>query len=829
MGNSFTAKSYIGLFNYALYKDVTHFYRSSITSNAAHKAIHNIMQNLLTLDIIKYQNAQALFKFYIDKGMPVTGHSVMTLNALFHKFFSKYSHDDVRNKCFFWLVNGDYISVDVNCNKELLLRLISYDNINTMPKQDGDSRSNDLYDTLFNSNEKCTLFSEFQLEIQSPATNESKLKEAFEVNAEMDRQIHEYFKEKIAFCIDQFEKKTMALTEFMKFINVAVSYLDNTLKCNTIYSDDEIKTIESFRLLKRALSEMYISLENILKSDNHISVKIELLKLLKNILLADLGPLMGAEVRSSAHKEFFICMNKIVITETKVDDDDLVYASDEKEMNSTTLKHNCVLVSEGQEFVLKDESANRTSTVLHCFLALAQTKQPLTQKIITSILQIQKDKSLDKCLVKKVLDKIVNMIGVNDFVNYIDKNIVSVLYFWSLKGNSFNELQVDLLGFASLESFLQKHKKWLISTDILWQKGGDIHNCDFLKKSETSAAYIIEDLTDCNIMLYLCENQPLAIFHVLFSLWKTVLDENVFELKVLALHAFITFLEFVPLGVDSDAFVYNFACKSFAHGINDCQNSEVIKVFIKGAEIVLKRLMPDRVDLIRKSVSQLLAILVIKKEEGFEKDCKSLFTYLVVDMKHYLMGSEDVVDFVSSLSEGAVDDVNCSTMQLFLSKLKTHKLSLNYPSPEMLINLRHFISTNKHYVNALYRGISTKGFSEDCGSSCVHQIVHSLNNILKSTQYDDKSNICQKILPPLVGLMLHCSSERYVDALSTQINNFFSYIWEQTFDSQCEDAGDSQINVRINSTLDIGQKMVVQYMLGVVDFIRLQRSYYRTR
>lgn len=92
-----------------------------------------------------------------------------------------------------------------------------------------------------------------------------------------------------------------------------------------------------------------------------------------------------------------------------------------------------------------------------------------------------------------------------------------------------------------------------------------------------------------------------------------------------------------------------------------------------------------------------------------------------------------------------------------------------------------------------------------------------------------QSNICQKILPPLVGLILHCSSEKYIDNLSTQINNFFSYIWEQTFDSQCDDAGDSQSNIRINSTLDIGQKMVVQYMLDVVDFIRLQRSYYKAR
>lgn len=182
-------------------------------------------------------------------------------------------------------------------------------------------------------------------------------------------------------------------------------------------------------------------------------------------------------------------------------------------------------------------------------------------------------------------------------------------------------------------------------------------------------------------MMYLCENQPLAIFQVLFSLWKSVLDENVFELKVIALHTFTTFLEFVPLGVDSDAFVCNFTCKSFAHGIRDCHRANEIKVFLKGAELVLKRFMPDKVDLIRKSVSQLLTILIIKKEEGFEKECKQLVDYLVIDMKHYLKDSEDVVDFVSLMPEGADDNVNyeCSTMSSFMTKLKTHKLNLNYP------------------------------------------------------------------------------------------------------------------------------------------------------
>lgn len=299
------------------------------------------MQNLLTLDIIGYPNTQALFKFYIDKGMPVTDQSVMTLNTLLFKYFSKYSYEDVRNQCFMWLVNGDFISVDVKCTKELLLRLISYENINLIPKQD--SGRNDLYDTLFNSNERCILFSEFQLEIMNQSADESKLKDVYEANSEIDRVIHDYFKEMMVSCIVKFERKNMKLVEFVKFVNVTVNYLDIILKCNAL-SDDDNKMMEIFCLIKKALSEMYISLECILKSDNQIATKVELLTLLKTILLADLGPVMGAKVRTSVHKEFFICMNKIIISETKADDEDVVYAGDEKEINCTTLKHNCVLV-----------------------------------------------------------------------------------------------------------------------------------------------------------------------------------------------------------------------------------------------------------------------------------------------------------------------------------------------------------------------------------------------------------------------------------------------------------------------------------------------------
>lgn len=61
------------------------------------------------------------------------------------------------------------------------------------------------------------------------------------------------------------------------------------------------------------------------------------------------------------------------------------------------------------------------------------------------------------------------------------------------------------------------------------------------------------------------------------------------------------------------------------------------------------------------------------------------------------------------------------------------------------------------------------------------------------------------------------------------MNMFFNYIWEQTFDERFETRDISQVNWRMNSVLDVGHKMVIQYMLDVVDFIRLQKSYYKAR
>lgn len=180
-------------------------------------------------------------------------------------------------------------------------------------------------------------------------------------------------------------------------------------------------------------------------------------------------------------------------------------------------------------------------------------------------------------------------------------------------------------------------------------------------------------------MNYLCEHQPSAIFKTLIKLWENVLNENIFEFKVLLLHNFMTFLETVPLGHQSDAFVCKFACSSISHAVKNSQSKPEIGVFVKALKTVFEKFLIHNVDVLRKAVSEVLSVLMIKKEEGFNAECAELLDYLVLDMKDYLKQSEDVVDFVASLSQKSTENINCTTKTKFLEQLKILTKSLSCP------------------------------------------------------------------------------------------------------------------------------------------------------
>lgn len=131
-------------------------------------------------------------------------------------------------------------------------------------------------------------------------------------------------------------------------------------------------------------------------------------------------------------------------------------------------------VSKKQEFILKDELANRTSTALHLFLAISQIKKSLTQRIVNRIIYFQKEKSYNQKLTKKVLNKVVIVTNINNIEAYLDRNLLCFLHFWFTNNYNFEDIPFQLFGFETLRKFIDIHKNWLISSYILWCKKGNL-------------------------------------------------------------------------------------------------------------------------------------------------------------------------------------------------------------------------------------------------------------------------------------------------------------------------------------------------------------------
>lgn len=146
------------------------------------------------------------------------------------------------------------------------------------------------------------------------------------------------------------------------------------------------------------------------------------------------------------------------------------------------------------------------------------------------------------------------------------------------------------------------------------------------------------------------------------------------EFKLTSLHAFIVFFEKIPLDLPSDAFVCNFICKSFAYGIRNCQNSEELQGFSKAVKLVLEKLLPGKVDIIRQSLNELLTILKVIEKEGLKRECGAL----TEDMKNYLQASgEDVVDY-AALSQSP-EDRSFSTLTAFTDNIKQQISTITNP------------------------------------------------------------------------------------------------------------------------------------------------------
>lgn len=163
-------------------------------------------------------------------------------------------------------------------------------------------------------------------------------------------------------------------------------------------------------------------------------------------------------------------------------------------------------MSERNDSVLKDESVNRTLTVLHCVFALVVTKNSLINTVITEIMQMQKEKSLDKNLVTKVLNRITKNISKMSIDAYTNEKVLYILNYWFSKNNSLEDLPIFLFGFNDVDMFLERHLKWLIAADILWRKNGLVKDSDVLKQVQSKSGESVDTLIEvtfyCIVIYY---------------------------------------------------------------------------------------------------------------------------------------------------------------------------------------------------------------------------------------------------------------------------------------------------------------------------------------
>lgn len=78
-----------------------------------------------------------------------------------------------------------------------------------------------------------------------------------------------------------------------------------------------------------------------------------------------------------------------------------------------------------------------------------------------------------------------------------------------------------------------------------------------------------------------------------------------------------------------------------------------------------------------------------------------------------------------------------------------------------------------------------------------------------------------------MGLILTCSTDIHLNIFSEQIKKVFEYICEKSYTSS-ENNEDNNIS-KESHKLNMDDKMIVEYMLNIVDFVRLQTTHYKTR
>ncbi|XP_045535989.1 serine-protein kinase ATM [Papilio machaon] len=1000
---------------------------SGISSHIA--AIHGVLQTILSLNILDYMSIKPLLLMYYEKGMPISDSSVQTLNILFRKFYSKCCYNYGRTKCFKWFINGRVTQLYVVTLRDLFLTLLLNDNISNNVKSIGCVENETLHHILFNTVDKSILYADFELEISKPELKNECIRQALEINDEMNYQVIEYLQEKLMECNEKIESKDFDLLECLKILKVTLTYLDIALK----YNYNKVLNEQIYDNFKSILKTAYTVSSKTLKSGIQISEKNALLKTLQPILLEEYDTVLNNDVRTCIDNDFFHCINEILNSDVPSDDDD-----SDTDMSYNVLKHNCifflaayckknlnyrdellelilnpklynfsssldvdfalkcirflnqsdiedapieltfvlmqsmckdlfrnsnataailktllqimnrvwqhgdnmrrnclimvksylhrcenmyyppevaalvyecttkiiilnykdtnpieltfkdvlidkikgnihsirlycgylinemteaftdedelscllnlkdlftVVLSNEKETILKDELNNRTATVLHTYYVLALNKPSRIHRIVQEIVFLQREKSLDKQTVKKVLNIILNKVMQNTIDNYLDQNILCLLQCWLEKKLPLDNFPLYLFNYDSDDLFYKKYMNWLVSADILWRHQGNLQKSDMMRKfkqiqsEETileesfcsiiilSLPYIVNEKYSLSVNKFSCKESTSAACRMFQQMrqmlqsetWSKLFVENMDQLVLLtALHlkdyadAKQTFDFEVPKSVESFTYPKEIFCgilKYFGELIDD----NILECFCKDQPLAMLKILFTLWEL-------------VLSEKIFAFKVMSLHTFIVYIENIPLGFPSDVIIFNFScinMSKAIKETKSQKELDAFskalfriLKRVCANKNKVL--QKETVAQLLSILSLKKHETpecNGVYKYVimNFKNFDDDMQALYIVLTEIGTETCLTETNFLEKLQKYERNLSYASTATLS-SMRKFLSAhkkfLSAALNKFDN----KGFSEDCEDSVIHNIIVALckilRTTLD--EKMIVE-------------------
>ncbi|KPJ15116.1 Serine/threonine-protein kinase ATM [Papilio machaon] len=961
--------------------------------------------------------------------MPISDSSVQTLNILFRKFYSKCCYNYGRTKCFKWFINGRVTQLYVVTLRDLFLTLLLNDNISNNVKSTGCVENETLHHILFNTVDKSILYADFELEISKPESNNECIRQALEINDEMNYQVIEYLHEKLMECNEKIESKDFDLLECLKILKVTLTYLDIALK----YNYNKVLNEQIYDNFKRILKAAYTVSSKTLKSGIQISEKNALLKILQPILLEEYDTVLNNDVRTCIDNDFFHCINEILNSDVPSDDDD-----SDTDMSYNVLKHNCifflaayckknlnyrdellelilnpklynfsspldvdfalkcirflnqsdiedapieltfvlmqsmckdlfrnsnataailktllqimnrvwqhgdnmrrnclimvksylhrcenmyyppevaalvyecttkiiifnykdansieltfkdvlidkikgnihsirlycgylinemteaftdedelscllnlkdlftVVLSNEKETILKDELNNRTATVLHTYYVLALNKPSRIHRIVQEIVFLQREKSLDKQTVKKVLNIILNKVIQNTIDNYLDQNILCLLQCWLEKKLPLDNFPLYLFNCDSDDLFYKKYMNWLVSADILWRHQGNLQKSDMMRKfkqmqsEETileesfcsiiilSLPYIVNEKYSLSVNKFSCKESTSAACRMFQQMrqmlqsetWSKLFVENMDQLVLLtALHlkdyadAKQTFDFEVPKSVESFTYPKEIFCgilKYFGELIDD----NILECFCKDQPLAMLKILFTLWEL-------------VLSEKIFAFKVMSLHTFIVYIENIPLGFPSDVIIFNFSCiniskaiketkSQKELDAFSKALFRILMRVCANKNKVLQKETVAQLLSILSLKKDESPECNGVYKYVimNFKNFDDDMQALYIVLTEVGTETCLTETNFLKKLQKYERNLSYASNATLF-SMRKFLSAhkkfLSAALNKFD----DKGFSEDCEDSVIHKIIVALCNILrtTIDEKMIVE-------------------